>query len=300
MRKQQTLQSTVSLDGVGYWSGQKVTLTFEPAPEDHGIQFLRTDQKSPHPIPATIHHQVPTPLRTILSHQGQTVAMVEHVLAALYAMNIDNCLVKTTAEEMPGLDGSCLPLTDLLQSAGIARQNTIRQQLVIEENCRLVSSDSPDVWLEATPAATPTTFSLEYHLHYDHPAIGTQYHLLDLTPQTFLNELTDARTFILEEEANALHHKGLGLHVTDQELLYLTEGGPRNNSLRYPNECVRHKMLDMVGDFSLAGVDLVGHFVASRTGHQFNAELIRRLLSSSKKSRSSPTEQNQSTKARSA
>jgi UDP-3-O-acyl-N-acetylglucosamine deacetylase len=176
---------------------------------------------------------------------------------------------------MPGCDGSSLPFVTALDTAGIVEQPVSRAQLIVRNITRLGDDDS---WVEARPG-TSGGLSVKFRLDYGSGnAIGRQTLQLPLTPESFRRELAPSRTFVLEEEAQWLVSRGLGKRASYDNLLVFDKDGPVQNTLRYRDECVRHKTLDLVGDLALAGCDLIGHFVAHRSGHRLNAELVRALL----------------------
>jgi UDP-3-O-acyl N-acetylglucosamine deacetylase len=275
LRKQRTIAQPATVAGFGYWSGKDVLVEFQPAPPHAGITFQRSDLGPEKQLAAHIRSRIEQPRRTTLAGDGFHLEMVEHILAALYGLGIDNCLVAASASEMPGCDGSCLPFVQALDAAGIVEQSAPRSRLVVTEITR-VGND--DCWVEARPSKE-NGLSLKYRLDYgmENP-IGRQTIELALTPRTFREELAAARTFIMQEEADWLRQRGLGARVTNHDLLVFDDNGPVANELRFENECVRHKALDLVGDLALAGCDLVGHFIAHRSGHRLNAELVKALL----------------------
>lgn len=274
-RFQQTITRPVTVAGFGYWSGRDVRLEFRPAPPDTGIVFVRGDLGERWRVPALVGHRVEVPRRTSLSAGGCTVEMVEHVMAGLAGLRIDNCEVWTDQPEMPGCDGSSLPFVAALISAGRVEQDRPRVCLEIT-HCVRVGDE--DCWVEARPDRRPGLF-LRYELDYgvDSP-IGCQSIELPLTPESFRTELAAARTFLLQHEAQWLLQQGVGGRVTCGDLLVFGEHGPLDNPLRFDDECVRHKTLDLVGDLALAGCDLHGRVTAYRSGHRLNAELVRVLL----------------------
>lgn len=275
LRPQRTLARAVEVDGFGYWSGRDVRLEFHPAPADFGIQFIRTDLEKPTRIPVHPSARVEMPRRTTLARDGASVEMVEHVLAALYGMAVDNCEVRVNRAEMPGCDGSSMPFVEALLSAGIVAQRVSRTQLVVTEPTRVGNEEA---WVEARPA-TASGMWIKYHLDYGATGpIGRQVIKMEVTPETFAGELAPARTFVLREEAEWMRARGLGARVTCQDLLVFDDHGPVDNPLRFPDECVRHKALDLIGDLALAGCQLVGQFSAYRSGHRLNAELVKVLL----------------------
>ncbi len=202
--------------------------------------------------------------------------MVEHVLAALAGLWIDNCEVWVSAAELPGCDGSSQPFVEALDSAGALEQTSLRRTLAIREATWVGSNDH---WIEIEPAADGG-LSIEYRLDFgrQHP-IGRQALALSITPETFRREIAPARTFLMKEEAQWLRSQGLGTRASTRDLLVFSDDGPIDNPLRFADECVRHKILDLIGDFALASCDFVGQITAHRSGHQLNAHMVRTLLS---------------------
>ncbi len=244
-------------------------------PPGTGIVFVRTDLGGQPQIPALVSHRVETPRRTTLAADGATVEMVEHLMASLAGLQIDNCQVAVNRPEMPGCDGSSQPFVDALLSVGRVAQSAWRQTLVVTDTVR-VGDDR--CWAEAAPEPNGT-LTLRYLLDYGTQGpIGQQTFEIRLSPDTFRRELAAARTFILQEEAEWLRRQGLGQRVTCHDLLVFDQHGPVGNPLRFPDECVRHKTLDLVGDLALAGCDIRGRITACRSGHRLNAELIQALL----------------------
>ena len=275
LRNQQTLSKTVQIKGFGFWSGRDVNVQFRPASENTGIVFVRQDVDPVVKIPALSCHRVEAPRRTTLSQNGQSVEMVEHIMAALAALHIDNCEIWVDAPEMPGVDGSSLPFVEALLSAGIEVQDEARSFLVVTEITR-VGND--ECWIEARPG-TPGQMSVHYRLDFGNDnVIGRESYRSKVDAEIFIEQLAPARTFILQHEAEWLRNQGLAQRVTPKDVLVFGSDGPIDNQLRFPDECVRHKVLDLVGDLSLAGIDLIGHFVAHRSGHRLNATLVNALL----------------------
>jgi UDP-3-O-acyl N-acetylglucosamine deacetylase len=206
---------------------------------------------------------------------GTSIEMVEHVMAALAGLRIDNCEVWADGPEMPGCDGSSLPFVAALESAGIVEQDALRPHLVVSKQTCV---GDRRCWVEARPSETP---GLTIHCFIDYGSvgpIGRQTFTLHVTPDSFRDELAAARTYVLQEEAEWLRSQGLGARVTCRDLLVFDNDGPIDNALRFDDECVRHKTLDLVGDLALAGCDLVGHITAYCSGHRLNAELVKALL----------------------
>ncbi|REJ65322.1 MAG: UDP-3-O-[3-hydroxymyristoyl] N-acetylglucosamine deacetylase [Planctomycetota bacterium] len=272
---QHTLAQEAVVEGFGYWSGRDVRVEFRPAAPDTGVVFVRDDLQPAVRIPASLESRIETPLRTTLTASGVTVEMVEHVLAALYGLGIDNCEVHVDAAEMPGCDGSSAPFVVVLLAAGRVAQATPREQLVVQENVRVGNEES---WIEARPARGGE-FSLRYRLDYpDNPAIGRQTVQMEVSEERFVEQLAPARTFMLQAEAEWLLSQGKGTRVSKSDVLVFDEDGPVENELRFDDECARHKMLDILGDISLTGCRFVGQIIAHRSGHRLNAELARALM----------------------
>ncbi len=275
LRQQFTLAEPVRVEGFGYWSGEDVRVEFRPAPPDSGVVFVRSDLEQVTSITALVGNRVEVPRRTTLVSDGASVEMVEHVLASLAGLRIDNCEVWVDRAEMPGCDGSSWAFVEALSSVERIAQSALRECLVIT-TCTRVGTD--ECWVEAGPDPSGK-LSLKYILDYGASGpIGRQTLEVSLSPRTFCAELAAARTFLLEAEAEWLRQQGLGERVTCADLLVFDEQGPVGNALRFSDECVRHKTLDLVGDLALAGCDIQGRITAYRSGHRLNAQLVRELL----------------------
>jgi UDP-3-O-[3-hydroxymyristoyl] N-acetylglucosamine deacetylase len=274
-RKQNTIAAPATVAGVGYWSGSDIRVEFRPAAANTGIVFVRRDLPGKPRIPASVHYRTDMPLRTNLCMGEAGVEMIEHVMAALSGLTIDNCEVWVDRPEMPGVDGSALPFVEALQTAGIVAQDAPRARKIIR---RVIRHGNEKSWVEARPCCSGKMI-LQYELDYGSGnPIGRQSLEISLSPRFFHINLAPSRTFLLEAEARELSARGFGQRMTCQDLLVFGPQGPIDNPLRYPDECVRHKMVDMVGDLALAGCDLIGRFVAFRSGHRLNAELVRSIM----------------------
>jgi UDP-3-O-[3-hydroxymyristoyl] N-acetylglucosamine deacetylase len=274
-RNERTIGKAVTVEGFGYWSGRDVHVEFRPAAVGTGLVFVRGDLSSAARIPALVSHRIEVPRRTVLRSGVASVEMVEHVLAALCGLQIDNCEIVVDQAEMPGLDGSSLKFVEALDSAGVVEQKQARDQLIVREITRLGDDDS---WIEARPAKK-SEFTVRFRVDYGPSSgIGRQTVLLPITSDTFRREIAGARTFMLKEEAEWLIAQGLGKRATLADLLVFDANGPIDNELRFSDECARHKVLDVIGDLALAGCDIVGNIIAHRSGHRLNSELVRVLL----------------------
>ncbi|MFM9057899.1 MAG: UDP-3-O-acyl-N-acetylglucosamine deacetylase [Planctomycetaceae bacterium] len=278
-RCQCTLRRPVSIDGVGYWSGREVRVELLPAPAGSGVVFVRGDRDVPVRIGAAIDNRVEAVQRTVLAVAGVQVQMVEHVMSALAGLGVDCCQVRVSAEELPGLDGSAQAFVDLIDAAGLEQLGAPVEPLVVEEAFRVGDGDS---WVEVSQPRRPG-LSVEYELDYGPGPIGRQVLTLEVTPDAYRTDLAAARTFISAGEAERLRAAGLGLASTHRDLLVFGADGPIGNSLRWPDECVRHKVLDLVGDLALVGRPLHAHVRARRSGHRLNGAAAARLVAASRR-----------------
>ncbi len=272
-RFQNTICKPVALTGFGYWSGLDVTVELRPAVENTGIRFVRCDMLNQPVIPAQISLRTQSPRRTTIGRGPASVEMIEHIMAALYGLQIDNCIIAVNRTEMPGFDGSAQSFVDAIDYAGKATQSSLKSQIRVHETIRI--GDDENCWIQIEPA---NDFRVSYHLVYPQPQIGRQSFASVINEKTFRTELATARTFLLKHEAEWLLQQGLGQRVSYQHVLVFGENGPIDNQLRFENECVRHKTLDVIGDLALCGHEVIGHVTASRTGHRLNGELVQRLL----------------------
>jgi len=272
LRKQRTIAKPATICGFGYWSGKDVHVEFRPAQTDTGVVFVRRDMKPTQRIQARVEHRTDVPRRTNLTAGGASVEMVEHLLAALAGLQIDNCEIWVDSAEMPGNDGSSRDAVESLLRAGIVEQDTLRDCIKIDRVIRVGNSEQ---WIEARPADCAI---VKYVMDFGQESVVGRHELewvVDV--QAFRHEIAPARTFILESDARLLRAQGLGLRTTYQDLLVFGDGGPINNNLRFTDECVRHKILDLMGDLALAGCDVQGYILAHHSGHRLNAELARVL-----------------------
>ena len=276
-RSQRSIERPAEVRGVGFLTGADVTLRFLPAPPGHGVVFQRVDCAGAPSVPARIEYTVPRKRRTAIARQGVAVELVEHVMAALAGLQIDNCLVQIDAPEPPGCDGSSQAFVDALLQAGSVDQGVPQPLLVVETPVNASTRDGRSD-ITALPLMRPA-YVIGYRLDYGPgSAIPGGDLTLEITPQVFCEKLAFARTFVLEAEVTALREQGYGRRTTARDLLVFDSSGRViDNAMRTPDECVRHKILDCIGDLALAGSDLCGHFRARRSGHELNQELIRRV-----------------------
>ena len=275
---QQTLRQAVTVEGRGYFSGEQVTIQLQPATVNTGIVFVRVDCAPKVRIPARVDFRIDDLRRTSIARNGVRVEMIEHVMAALAAMGVDNCEIWIDRPEVPAGDGSARAATAAIVEAGLRPQAAPAKVLQLRETMRVGTDEN---WIEASPAEDDS-WHVRYELDYSHaPAIGRQTFQAAVVPEHFQSEIAPARSFLLLEEAEWLRNQGLGTHVTHQDVLVFDDRGPLENELRFPDECVRHKLLDLIGDLSLCGQRVQGKFVACRSGHQLNGQLARELVAAS-------------------
>ena len=273
MRVQQTLANTVSCSGVGLHSGQPVTLTLRPAPADTGVVFVNRSGKGGASLAASVEHLVATELCTAISGNGFQVKTIEHILAALTGLDVDNVYVEVDAAEAPVMDGSAGHFVRLIRSAGIAPQSQRQPYLKITRPLEVVDG-TRRVRIEPS-----STTKITYSIQYNHPLIQTQTYAYEHSVHAFEREIADARTFGFMQEVEALWARGLGKGGSLDNTIILSQDGILNESgLRFTNEFVRHKILDLIGDFSLLGVPFIGHVIAERSGHAIHTRLVQQIL----------------------
>ena len=275
MSRQRTIKTPTTVEGRGLFTGQPSRLQFMPAPADSGIVFVRGGQSGPVQIPCSISKVTPRPHRTTLSNDTAAVETVEHVLAAVRGMEIDNVIIEVTAEETPSIDGSPLPFVEAIQRAGTTEQDSERRAYVIDDAVSVSEGDSMLAALPGPANYLDILFDLDYSAV---PAIGRQVFSFRLGKDDFAGQLAPARTFALEQEAQALQAQGLCAHLTARDILVVGENGEIDNKLRFPDEHVRHKVCDLIGDLALLGRPLYGRIVAYRSGHDLNHALVRKLV----------------------
>jgi UDP-3-O-[3-hydroxymyristoyl] N-acetylglucosamine deacetylase/3-hydroxyacyl-[acyl-carrier-protein] dehydratase len=274
-RPQRTLADVAEVRGVGFFHGADVTVRFHPADPGTGIVFERRDLPDRPRVPARVENVVPTQRRTTIRKGPATIEMVEHVLAALAGLQIDNCLVQVNAGECPGCDGSSAVFVEALDRAGTIEQNRPQTALVVEEPLSVQEGDA----ILAVHPGPAGRLAFTYPLTSGRGAfLPPQSFCIEISPDSFRREVAGCRTFLMEPEAAALRAAGVGIRATYADLLIFGRDGVVGNHLRFADECVRHKVLDMMGDLSLLGLDLQAFVVGYRSGHHTNALLVRKLL----------------------
>ncbi len=271
---QKTVAKEAALEGIGLHSGEKVRVVFKSAPPDHGIQFVRIDLPGKPRIKGDVSSVIDVekrPRRTSLGNGQAEVQTVEHLMAALFALEIDNVLVEVDGVELPGLDGSALGFLEVLKQAGTTVQDKPRSVFRVRE----------PIWIEEKEASIAVLpgegFRISYVLSYNHPRLRSQFYEITVNGRNFSEEVVPSRTFVLQEEAEILRKKGLGRGATYENTLVVGKEGVIENTLRFEDEFVRHKVLDLVGDLYLMGYPIKGHVIAYRSGHPLNMRLLQAL-----------------------
>ncbi len=275
MSRQRTIQRDAEVTGRGLFTGFPVTMRFRPAAAGAGITFVRTDQPEPTRIVAHVDNLTKRARRTSLRNGTAAIETVEHCLAAIRGLGIDNLVVELDNAEIPALDGSSMPFVESLRSAGLHDLEAERQYLRISQPTRVAEGEAEVVAWPGEGDRLEIIYELDYGAG---TPIGHQIYRFELDPDGFIDQIAPARTFVLEEEAQQLRAAGLGTHLTYEDVLVIGRDGPIENHYRYDDECVRHKILDLVGDLMLAGAFVCGKVYARKSGHHLNHELVRRLL----------------------
>ncbi len=276
-RPQRTLGQQIEIRGPGFITGAKVTVRLHPAPADTGVLFVRSDL-SDHPVlPARVDFVTSTQRRTTLGGGEAAITLVEHLLATLAGLRVDNCVIELDGPEPPGLDGSAQRFVEAVNAAGMETQAARRAIWTVNDTVTVNKAGATVSIHPLTPDQEPQLLAT-YILDYGSGSpIPPQKHTMAVTPQTFTAEVANCRTFVTEREALTLLEHGVGKHLTARDLLVFGPKGLIDNELRFGNEPARHKVLDLVGDLFLCGVDLIGHVVAYRSGHSLNVALAKAL-----------------------
>lgn len=275
MLKQRTLKKVISATGVGLHTGDKVTLTLRPATPDTGIIFRRVDLPEPVEIKVQPDHVCDTRLCSALEHKGARIATIEHLLSALAGLGVDNIIVDLTAAEVPIMDGSSGPFVYLLQSAGIVEQAALKKFIRIKKSVEVHNGDK---WVRFDPYFG---FKIDFTIDFDHPVFehSSQNVKIDFADNSYIKEVSRARTFGFMHEVEALRSMGLARGGSLDNAIVLDEYRIINNDgLRYEDEFVKHKVLDAIGDLYVLGHPLIGSFAAYKSGHAMNNQLLRTLL----------------------
>ena len=275
MTRQKTIKKTATVEGLGLFSGQECAMRFVPAQPDSGIAFLRTDVDPPVRIPAEIAQSAERQRRTSLAEGDVTIETVEHVLSAVWGMGIDNLTIETDTAEPPNIDGSARLFADAIAQAGLDEQDAEASVFAISEPVVVANGQS---MLSALPGPSDR-LEILYDLDYsENPGIGRQTLRFDLGVDNYASEIAPSRTFLLQAEAQHMRSVGVGDHLTEDDIVvFAPDGQLMGGSLIVPDEPVRHKVCDLIGDISLLGRRITGRIVASRSGHELNRQLVAAL-----------------------
>lgn len=271
MRREQTIRAAVECRGVGLHSGAPVHLRILPAPSGSGIVFRRTDLDD-YEIEASSRNVARVSYATSLMKKGVLISTTEHLLSAFIGTGIDNAIVELDNLELPILDGSARPFVEMIHRAGIRKQRRTRTYLRIRREFELREGDK---FIAVYPSET---YSVSYTINFPHPMIGREEFRVDLSDGNYLEDIAPARTFGFVHEADLLREQGLIRGASTDNAIVLTRDGILNPPLRFRDEFVRHKVLDLIGDLALLGRQILGNVVADRAGHAMHTALVSRLL----------------------
>ena len=268
---QKTIRKRVDFMGTGLHTGKKTHLAFLPARTDSGIRFRRVDLPGQPEVPARIEFfkRLPVMCTCVANSNGAHVQLIEHIMACLNAFEIDNLIIEIDNKEPPFEDGSARFIVSMIEEAGLAEQGTPCRP--IEIKTPLIFKDG-EVELTAFPSKS---FRATFFASYPHPMVGTQAYSLEVTPDAFKAEIASARTFCFESDVERMEAQGLLRGATEESALVFGEGGLLCGTLQFPDEPVRHKLLDLIGDLYLAGAPILAHITASRSGHFSHAEFVK-------------------------
>ncbi len=274
MSLQKTIKNSTVVQGRGLFGGEPCRLRFSPGAVDTGIVFVRDDLPTPVEIPGNINHLTKRARRSSLIEGSVTIETVEHVLSAVWGLGIDNIRIELNAAETPSTDGSPLPFALALQQAGIEEQTSEQIVHIIEEPVAVAEGDAMLAALPGPSDCLDILYDLDYS---NYPSIGRQVFCFRLGKDDYNAQIAPCRTFLMEPEAKEFQARGMGKHLTYSDVLVMGSNGPIENQLRFPDEHVRHKMADLIGDLALLGRHLRGRVVAYKSGHELNHDLVRRL-----------------------
>ncbi|MDE0314459.1 MAG: UDP-3-O-acyl-N-acetylglucosamine deacetylase [Candidatus Poribacteria bacterium] len=270
VESQQTLQSEVTISGKGLMLGEPVELKIKPAPTDSGIVFQRIDLSGSSEVKVCPENWTEVlPRCTSLQHGGTTISSIEHLLSALAGLRIDNAKVELNAQEAPGLDGSALPYVTKIQEVGLKQLDAPRRFIEVSEPFAICDGNKQLIFLPSD------TFEVTFA--YDHPNTEPQFATWDMTADNYISEIAPARSFCFEAEIEALQSLGIGKGASYENVVVVKADGQTSSELRFKDEFVRHKTLDLIGDLYLAGHLPKAQVIAMRTGHTFHAQFVQAL-----------------------
>jgi UDP-3-O-[3-hydroxymyristoyl] N-acetylglucosamine deacetylase len=271
LTQEQTIRAAVECTGIGLHSGAPVSLRLLPAPPATGILFRRTDLDG-FEIEAVGLNVARVSYATSLMKKGVLISTTEHILSAFIGMGIDNAIVELDNLELPILDGSARPFVEMIQQVGIRKQRRPRKYLKIRRELEMREGN------KCIAVYPSNSYSVSYSINFPHPLIGKETFQVELSNGSYLRHIAGARTFGSREDERAMRNMGLIRGASRENCIVLTKDGVENGPLRYPDEFVRHKVLDLVGDLALLGKRILGNVVADRAGHAMHTALVSRIL----------------------
>jgi len=274
LKLQKTIKNEGKIHGRGLFEGKEAKVVFRPSPANSGITFVRTDIPEPVRISAVASNLAERSRRTTIKKGSVSIETIEHCLAAINALEIDNVVVEVNGSELPAPDCSSAEYFKVLKRAEKVEQDVRRKEFVIKKPITITAGDACIYALPYSENGLSLTYDLDYG---GHTGIDRQIFSCRLTPENFENHLAAARTFLLEAEAKQFQARGIGTHISPRDILVINSDGPIKNSYRFPNECVRHKIVDLIGDLALVGRAVKGRIVAYKSGHALNQQLVRKL-----------------------
>lgn len=273
MYLQRTLRDEIECRSTGLHSGRKVSMKIRPADVDEGIVFVRTDLPGNQRVKADVRNVCDTTLATTIGNNGSAVSTIEHLMSAFSGMGIDNAIVEVNAPEVPIMDGSSRPFVEMLKTVGTRIQGKCKKLLVIKKEVSVEDDVGSAMLLPASE------FKITYKIDFEHPAIGRQTYHMTFSDANYEDEICAARTFGFLKDVEYLQARGLALGGSLKNAVVLNDKSIINKEgLRCPDEFVKHKILDAIGDLSLLGMPIIGHFVANKSGHRLNNQLLHEVL----------------------
>jgi UDP-3-O-[3-hydroxymyristoyl] N-acetylglucosamine deacetylase len=275
MRKiyQKTISGFISIGGIGLHSGKKARITLRPAPENSGYIFVNINEQFPSEIVASFDKVLDTTLATTIGEDNICFRTVEHLISALRGMDVDNVIVEVEGDEVPIMDGSAAPFVYLLKKVGIVEQKRLRKFISVKNPIRFNDGEK---YIEILPS---NELKIEFTIDFPHPLIGLQSFSFVATPENYEKEIAKARTFGFLKEVEYLKKNGFALGGSLENAVVISDKGILNKEgLRYKDEFVRHKILDLIGDIALLGYPVIGHIRAYKSGHALNNMLCKELF----------------------
>ncbi len=271
---QRTIKNRITCKGIGLHSGKSIHLCLIPSPTNTGIIFYRVDVNKKLEIPALYENVVNTQLATTIGINGITISTIEHLMAAITGLGIDNLRVEVDGPELPVMDGSALPFAYLLRNAEIVQQSKFKKFFFVKKPVSFIENDKESHLIPSQQ------FKVSCTIDFNHPLISNQSYTFDFSDTAFIREIARARTFGFMKDVEAMKRRGLALGGSLENAVVIDEYNVLNSDgLRYPDEFVRHKILDAIGDLALLGMPVIAHYSGIKSGHALNHQLVKKLIS---------------------